>query len=87
MTFFFHGLRDICVKDSGQDFPEAVLRMAVVEAVFPAFHGRQAAQDQDFRIRIIDRFEGMNDGFRHENSFFIVSSYRIIGHKTDGVKL
>ncbi len=61
--FFRDRNREGAVRQSGQDFPEPVLRMTVIELLFSGFYGRERAQDQDTGILIKYRCESMGVGF------------------------
>lgn len=45
--FLIDRVRNRNVQDSGQGFPEAVLRMMVEKMSFPGFDGRERSEDQD----------------------------------------
>ena len=47
--------------NGGQHPPEPVLRVAVKEARLPRFHGRKAAEDQNFTVPVVHRRDWVGD--------------------------
>ena len=59
--FLRNGVRNGIMKNRGKNAPETVLRMSVKEHLLPRFDGGKTAQNQNMRIRPIERGKGMDD--------------------------
>ena len=56
------GDRDIFSEKHGDDFPEAILRMSVIEVGFSRSDGWKAAQNENARLRVIKGGKGVKNG-------------------------
>ena len=59
--FFVYGLGNWNLQKLSHELPETVLRMTIVELVFPGLHGREASEDQNAVVFIEDRLKGVLD--------------------------
>ena len=74
--FFFDGFGRFLFVDTGQQFLEAVLGMAVVKFVFTGFDRRKCPENQYFRLLIVYRHKRMTLFFFHDHGLRIYSKFR-----------